>query len=507
MNHWMILPILLPAVVAPLLALAVRHDIVLARVFSVGSTALLLMLGVFQLVMAGDGGTRVYELGNWPAPFGIVLVLDRLSALMLLLTALLGFCVQLYAINGWDKRGQHFHPLFQFQLMGINGAFLTGDLFNLFVFFEVLLIASYGLMVHGGGPDRLRGGLQYITINLLGSVIFLLALGLLYSVTGTLNMADLASKVPHVVNSDHAMLACGALMLLVVFGLKSALFPLQFWLPGTYSQAAPPVAALFAIMTKVGAYSILRVFVLAFGENAGPFSWIAREWLIPAAGITLALGAIGVFAARSLSQQASFAALSSMGLLLIAVGAFTPQSISAALYYVIHSTIAIAALFLLIDMVIARRPGEGDALTVSPPFVNQGLIASLFFMVVIAVTGIPPLAGFVGKLLILESVRWIDGSMWLWALILFASLLSLMGFSMSGSQIFWKSTSHAGKWRTKKKPPVALPATAIGLMVTCLVLITLLAGPLTAYLDATVEQLFNPQRYIDAVLHSGEEQV
>jgi multicomponent K+:H+ antiporter subunit D len=505
MNHWMILPILLPAVVAPLLALAVRHDIVLARVFSVGSTILLLLLGLYQLAMAGDGVTRTYELGDWPAPYGIVLVLDRLAALMLVLTAALAVCVQLYAINGWDKRGQHFHPLFQFQLMGINGAFLTGDLFNLFVFFEVLLIASYGLMVHGGGAARTRAGLQYVTINLLGSTIFLLALGLVYSVTGTLNMADFAVKVSDVASSEQAMLACGAALLMIVFGVKSALFPLQFWLPGTYSQAPPPVAALFAIMTKVGAYAIIRVFILAFGDSAGPFAWIASPWLIPAACTTLAVGMIGVFAAKSLSQQASFVALGSMGMLLIAVGAFTPQSVSAALYYMIQSTIAVAALFLVIDMIIVRRPGEGDALTVAPPFANQGLIGSLFFLVIIAVAGIPPFAGFIGKLLILDSLRPLAGAMWIWALILATSLLSLVGFAASGSQIFWKSLSLDGKWRTTKKPPVILPATAIGLMIASIVLLTIFSGPVTVYLDATVEQLFNPEQYMDAVLSPRKE--
>ncbi len=263
MNHWMILPILVPAIVAPLLALAVRHDVVLARTFAVGSTGVLLLISLYQLTMASDGVTRTYELGNWPAPFGIVLVLDRLTALMLVLTAVLAVGVQLYAINGWDKRGQHFHPLFQFQLMGINGAFLTGDLFNLFVFFEVLLIASYGLMLHGGGPARTRAGLQYMTINLLGSTIFLLALGLIYSVTGTLNMADFALKVPQVRQSDQAMLYCGTTLLMVVFGVKAALFPLQFWLPGTYTQTSPTVAALFAIMTKIGVYAIIRVCLLS----------------------------------------------------------------------------------------------------------------------------------------------------------------------------------------------------------------------------------------------------
>ena len=253
MNHWLILPILLPAVLGALLVVAARHDALLSRVFSVASCVLLLIVGLVLLGMASDGSIRVYALGDWVAPFGIVLVLDRLSALMLVLTALLGLGVLLYAVGGWDERGKHFHPLFQFQLMGLNGAFLTGDFFNLFVFFEILLIASYGLMVHGGGGLRVKAGVQYVVTNLVGSSLFLIAVGLIYSVTGTLNMADLALKVPQVPPADQALLQTGAVLLLLVFGVKAALVPLHFWLPGTYANAPGPVAALFAIMTKVGA--------------------------------------------------------------------------------------------------------------------------------------------------------------------------------------------------------------------------------------------------------------
>ena len=507
MNHWMILPILVPAIVAPLLALAVRHDVVLARTFAVGSTCMLLLVSLYQLAMASDGVTRTYELGDWPAPFGIVLVLDRLSALMLVLTAVLAIGVQLYAINGWDKRGQHFHPLFQFQLMGINGAFLTGDLFNLFVFFELLLIASYGLMLHGGGPARSRAGLQYMTINLLGSTIFLLALGLIYSVTGTLNMADFALKVPQVQPSDQAMLYCGTTLLLIVFGVKAALFPLQFWLPGTYTQTSPPVAALFAIMTKIGVYAIIRVCLLALNPSDSVYIGYVSNALLIAASVTLVVGMIGVFAARSLLQQASYAALGSMGTILLSVGALTASSISAAIYYLIASTLGIAALFLLVDMVICRRPGEGDALTAAPRFANQGFLASLFLVLVISVTGIPPLAGFVGKLLILDSVRAIPGGMWLWGVVLVTSFISIVGFASSGSQLFWKSHAVEGVLQQSKPVPLVLPAVSIGFMIACLVFQTILSAPLTGYLDATAEQLFQPQQYIDAVLHAGVESV
>jgi len=501
MNHWLILPILFPAVVAPLLALAVRKDIVLARIFSVGSTVWLLLFGLLLLGMAADGTTRTYALGNWPAPFGIVLVLDRLTAIMLVLTAVLGLFVLLYSINGCDRRGEHFHPLFQFQLMGLNGAFLTGDLFNLFVFFEILLIASYGLMVHGGGGARMRAGIQYVVINLVGSSIFLLALGLIYGVTGTLNMADLAVRVPQIPEGDEALLYTGAVMLLVVFGLKSAIVPFQFWMPGTYANTAGPVAALFAIMTKVGAYSIIRIFTLAFGESAGDGAWFASVWLMPAAAVTLVLGMIGVVAARSLGQQASFAALGSMGTLLIAVAGFTPMTEAAALYYLIHSTLAIAALFLVIDAVVIRRTGFGDALVSAPRIANVGLIGSMFFLAVIAVIGMPPLSGFLGKLLILDAASHLYGWGVIWGLILSTSVLGLIGFASSGSILFWKSAEEEGQLEPVAAVPLALPLVVIGSLIGLLLLLTGASGPVMNYLDATAEQLFTPSQYIDAVLY------
>jgi multicomponent K+:H+ antiporter subunit D len=500
MNHWIILPILLPALVAPLIALIARHDIVLARIFSVGTTVLLLGLGVMLTGVATAGETQVYLLGNWVAPFGIVLVLDRLSALMLTLTALLGLAVLLYAINGWDKRGQHFHSLFLFQLMGINGAFLTGDLFNLFVFFEVLLIASYGLMVHGGGAARVKAGVQYVIVNLLGSTLFLVAVGLIYSVTGTLNMADLAQRVAHIAPADQGLLHAGALLLLLVFGIKAALVPMQFWLPGTYALAPAPVAALFAIMTKVGAYSIIRVYTLIFGASGESAVALATPWLIPAALATLVLGMLGVLAARSLGQLVSFAVIASMGTLLAAVALFTPASVSAALYYLVHSTLAAGALFLIVDMVGARRPGHDDNLTVAPGFAHGGMIAALFFLGAIAMAGMPPLSGFIGKLLILDGVRGHAWGPWIWATILGTSLLGLLGFARAGSTLFWKSASVEGTLAAPEGLATALPIVTIGLLLMASVLITIFAGALSGYLDQTAAQLFDPQGYIDAVL-------
>ena len=280
MNHLLILPVALPLLTGALLLIGARWTLATRRVINGISTALLLAITVNLLLLSGDDAIRVYLLGDWAPPFGILLVFDRLSALMLALTALLAAGALAYALQGTDREGHNFHALFQFQLLGLNGAFLTGDLFNLFVFFEILLIASYGLLLHGGGPQRARAGLHYVVLNLIGSSFFLIAAALLYSVTGTLNMADLAVQVRALPAADLPIAAAGGLLLLAVFGLKAAVMPLHFWLPHAYSAAPAPVAALFAIMTKVGAYAIIRVFTLVFGEEAGPLAGLADPWLL-----------------------------------------------------------------------------------------------------------------------------------------------------------------------------------------------------------------------------------
>jgi multicomponent K+:H+ antiporter subunit D len=499
-NHWIILPIVLPAMLAPLIVLAMRHDIVLQRIFSLAGTVALLAVSVALVAMAAAGPPQMYALGNWPAPFGIVLVLDRLSAMMVLLTSALALFVLVYASHGWDRKGWHFHALFQFQLMGINGAFLTGDVFNLFVFFEVLLIASYGLMLHGGGAKRLGAGVQYVVINLVGSTLFLVAVGLLYGVTGTLNMADLAVKVPLVEPGSQALLQVGALLLLLVFAVKAALVPLHFWLPGTYANAPAPVVALFAIMTKVGAYSIIRIYTLAFGADAGTSAWLAAPWLLPAALVTLVIGMAGVMAARNLGRMAAFAVIGSMGTLLTAVALFTPEAMTAALYYLLHSTLVAAGLFLVVDLIAERRPGLGDSVTAAPGFAQLGILASLFFLAAIAMAGMPPLSGFVGKLLILDSARGDTAMVWIWSVVLTTSLLCILGFARAGSLLFWKSAAFPGVIEPEPVARPALPMVAAGLLLGGTVALTAFAGPVMAYLEATAAQLFAPAEYIRAVL-------
>lgn len=507
MNHWMIFPILLPAVVAPLIVLAIRNDIVLARIFSIGCSVALLIVGGYHFGLASDGVIRTYAIGNWSPPFGIVLVLDRLSATMLLLTAVIGLFVLLYSISGWDNRGRHFHPLFQFQLMGLNGAFLTGDLFNLFVFFEVLLIASYGLMVHGGGgATRIRAGIQYVVMNLTGSSLFLIAMALIYSVTGTLNMADLSRKIHETPADAEAILNVGGAMLFIVFALKAALFPLHLWLPGTYANAPGPVAALFSIMTKVGVYSIIRFVTL---------SSVGLEWVLPAALATLAIGSIGVLASRSLGQQATFATLASMGTLFVAISGSNSMALSAGLYYLIHSTLCVAGIFLIVDLVIANRPGFGDALVVSPSFPNQGIVACMFFAFAVGLSGVPPLSGFIGKILVLQSTQAFANWHWIWFVIFVASFIGLVGMARSGSLLFWKCNStrldsafvdsnnpllQINSGQSAVASSIVLQSVAIGCFFALIVMLSVFASPVNQFMNETSEQLYDSKQYVDSVL-------
>ncbi len=511
MTHWLILPILVPAMLAAMLVLVARYHLTIQRVFSVAGSLVMLGLAIGLFWQASDGTVSLYLLGNWSAPFGIVLVADRLSTLMVLLTCVLAVPVLLYTIgSGWDERGQHFHPLFQFQLMGILGAFLTGDIFNLFVFFEVLLIASYGLMIHAGGPKRLRAGTQYVLYNLLGSTLFLFALGTIYAETGTLNMADLAMRVAMLDIANSSGIRVAAVMLLMVFAVKAAILPLHFWLPASYSEAPAPVAALFAIMTKVGAYCIIRVFTLVFPPDLEITQGLFDLWLVPAALLTVALGMLGVLGAKRVDRMVAFSVIGSMGMLLAAVAVFTPTGVTAALYYAIHSTFAAAALFLLVDVIRARRGAAGVSFDVAPPIAGGALVAGMFFVAAIAMTGLPPLSGFVGKLLILDAARASDLMWWIWGTILIGSLVAVVGFSRAGSVVFWKAHQTVDTppetAEPEPVPPSVLPMVSIGALLALLVALTVAAGPVTRILQATSAQLFNPEAYIAVVLTtSGKE--
>ncbi|OBV10601.1 monovalent cation/H+ antiporter subunit D [Erythrobacter dokdonensis] len=498
-DHLPILPIVIPALAAPVTLMLMRRHPAWGISAAFASCLAMLVAALALLGFAGDGIVHVYEVGEWPAPFGIVLVADRLSAIMLTLAATLALIALLHAVvTGADRKGWHFHPLFQFQLMGLNGAFLTGDLFNLFVFFEVLLIASYGLLLHGQGPARLKAGVQYVVVNLVGSSLFLIALGLLYSLTGTLNMADMGVRVAGIAAEDQGLLRIAALLLAGVFAIKAAIVPLHLWLPRTYDVATPAVAALFAIMTKVGVYSLIRVVPQVFGEGAGAAAWAPAPFLMPAAMVTAAVGFVGVFVARSFSEQAAYAVIGSTGTLLIAVAGWQEATLGAALYYLVHSTLAGAALFLVSDVIARRRGGSTDNTSSGPDFADRQLVGLLFMAAAIAASGLPPLSGFIGKLLILKSVSALPDWGWAFGVILVTTLIGVIGFARAGSAVFWRAAPQTGESPVPPAPRADMAAAAIALAL--LATLSAGAGVASAYAGAAAGQVLDRAAAARAVL-------
>ncbi|MFH1494723.1 MAG: monovalent cation/H+ antiporter subunit D [Pseudomonadota bacterium] len=498
-SHLVIAPVLLPFLTGVVL-LALRDLPMPARRW-IALTATLgqIVLATLLLFAVKSGDILVYALGDWAAPWGIVLVADRLAAWMVLTTALLALFALLYASGGVDRNGRHFHVLFQMQLFGLCGAFLTGDLFNLFVFFEILLIASYGLLLHGGGAQRARSGMHYVVLNLLGSTLFLFAAGLFYGVLGTLNFADLAVRIASTPPENLGLVRAAGLMLLGVFALKAALLPLHLWLPAAYASAAAPVAALFAIMTKVGAYAILRTQTLLFGPEAGLLADLFQPWLLPAALATLAFGMLGALAATQLSRQAAYLVVASVGTLLTAFGLGSNEGIAAGLYYLPHSTFAAAALFLLGDAIARRRGENTDHLRPAEDIPRAGLWGGLFFISAVLLAGLPPLSGFIGKFLILRAALAHPALPWIWGIVLLTALFALIALARSGSLLFFRSQPNPASDIGTVAPTSLELVPIIGLIALALGL-TVWAGLASDFTRAAATQLLQPEAYIAAVL-------
>ncbi|KFL36965.1 monovalent cation/H+ antiporter subunit D [Arenimonas donghaensis] len=497
MAHLPILPILLPLLAALVMLLVRTRRVAVHRFIGLLSGAGLVALAATLAVQADDGGTRVYLVGNWASHLGIALAADRLSAIMLLATSLLALPCLWFATGGWDRRAPHFHVLFQFQLMGLNGAFLTADLFNLFVFFEVLLIASYGLILSGARGARVRSGLQYVAFNITASTLYLFAVGYLYGITGALNMAEVAARVAAMPAAEAAPLQAAAGLLLVVFCAKAALLPMYFWLPETYARSPAAVAALFAVMTKLGVYTVLRVFTLVFGAEAGALANLAWPWLLPLGAATLVLATLGALAAPSLRLLAAYLVLGSAATLFIALGLASAEALGAGLYYLVHSTLVGGAMFLLADLIRRQRDNAGDSLRKLDHMKNRGLLGVLFMVAALSVAGLPPLSGFVGKFSLLAAVPGAQAA-WLWPVILFTSLLVIVALASAGSQLFWREGGEPA-------PPGAVPrlrTPEVGATIGLLglgVLLSVFGGPALDYTQAAGEQLMAPSAYIEAV--------
>ncbi|MDP2759102.1 MAG: monovalent cation/H+ antiporter subunit D [Sideroxyarcus sp.] len=493
--HAAILPILIPFAAA-LLQLATKgYGIAVQRAIGLAGALLGVFAAVWLVQLADGGAVLVYALGNWAAPFGIVLAVDRLAAMMALLTALLSAAALLYASAGFDEHGRHFHPLFQLQIVGLQGAFLTGDLFNLFVFFEVMLLASYALLAHGGGLARTRAGLAYVVLNLAGSALFLIALGMLYGTLGTLNLADIALRLqaPEI-NIAPARLGCA--LLVAVFALKAALLPLSFWLPHAYAAAGAPVAALFVIMTKVGIVSILRVQAIALAPATATADLLGG-WLLPLALATVLFAALGAMAAPRLRDLTAWLVLASAGTLLIAPALPQATVTAAALYYLLQSTFVAAALFLLAALVAERRGALAD-LFQSGPRLHAPWLGLAFLLAAASAVGLPPFAGFLGKLMLLTALRDSASAAAIWFVLLFAGLLLMLALAKNGGWLFWARSpthppagAHPAGWRR---------ATAVVLLVSPVLLLALFARPVADYAARAAAQLHTPQAYIAAVL-------
>ncbi|ABE61857.1 multisubunit potassium/proton antiporter, PhaD subunit [Nitrobacter hamburgensis X14] len=524
MNHLMIAPVVLPLLAgAIMLALGGEQRRDLNAALSLATTFALVVISIVLLRSADAAPTGlagVYRLGDWPAPFAIVLVVDRLATLMLLLTSLLAAAAAVFSLARWHRAGVLFHPLFQFLLMGINGAFLTGDLFNLFVFVEVLLAASYGLALHGSGSARVMAGLHYIVVNLAASLLFLIGVSLIYGVAGTLNMADLAVRIPAIRAEDRGLLEAGAGILGVAFLVKAGMWPLCFWLPSTYAAAPPPVAAIFAVLTKVGAYIILRLSLLLFGDEAGASTQFGSQWLLLGGMATVAFGTIGSLASQDMPRLAAFSVLVSSGTILAAIGLEQVGVTGAALFYLISSTLGLGAFFLLIELVERGREPGADVLAVTrelygdedDPEIFQetgiaipatiGILGLAFIGCALVISGLPPLSGFVAKFAILTAalnspISTIPISSWIFLLLLIVSgLAALIAMTRAGIRAFWASPD-----RTVPRVRLIEMAPVAALLLLCAIQ-TVEAGPIMRFMQATAQSLHAPHNYIRGVLGS-----
>ncbi|MCF1480913.1 MULTISPECIES: monovalent cation/H+ antiporter subunit D [Rhizobium/Agrobacterium group] len=518
-HHLIIAPVLVPLVASAVLLLVDERQRLTKAMISLASAVALAAIAIilFRIESGPNSFENVYLVGNWAAPFGIVLVLDGLSALMLLLTALLAIPALVFSFARWHAVGAHFHSMFQLLLMGVNGAFLTGDLFNLFVFFEVMLAASYGLLLHGSGPLRVKAGLHYIAVNLVAALLFLIGVSLIYGTAGTLNMADLAARIPEMEPDRRMLMEAGAGILGVVFLIKAGMWPLCFWLPTAYSAASAPVAGIFAIMSKLGIYVILRLTMLLFAE--GPSAGFGAGVLLYGGMATLVFGTIGVLASQALGRLAGFSVLVSSGTLLMVVGINDGAVSSGALLYLVSSTLTISAFFMLIELVERGQDAGANVLAVTmdaygdadeqAPYEEEGvtmpgtmaILGICFAACGILLSGLPPLSGFIAKFAMLSAMMGTGAigsppTMAIWALIvlvILSGIAALISMTRAGIRTFWSSIEGT-------VPRVlVIEIVPVMFLLALTLALTVQAGPAMHYMDTTIRALSNPANYIDAV--------
>lgn len=492
-----VLPLLIPLLTATL-SLAAMKSPVLQRGITLVGTGALLLCGVWLLVVVDAHEFLVVQVGHWPAPAGISLVVDRLGAIMVAVTGFIAFCTAIYAQADMRDRRESpfFHPLLQVMLLGVCGAFLTGDLFNLYVWFEVMLMASFVLLTLGGGRGRLAGGLTYLVLNVVASALFLAATGLLYGRFGTLNLADLARRITAA--EPTGLVTVPAMLLLVAFGLKAGVFPLFFWLPASYHTPPATISAVFAgLLTKVGVYALLRMFTLVFTDRS---ALDFPALILVVSGLTMVTGVLGAAAQFDIRRVLSFHIISQIGYMTMGLGLFTSAAVAGAVFYLVHHIIVKANLF-FISGVIEHLEGSGDLGRIGGLYRRRPLLAILFLVPALSLAGIPPLSGFFAKFAVIRAGLAI-GSWTIAGVALLVGLLTLYSMTKIWAEAFWKpapdpvtatgapAMRRAGVWRL-------MP---VGLLAAGTLVIGFFPEPVMALAGRTAEQLMDPGRYIRAVL-------
>ncbi|WP_286219389.1 Na+/H+ antiporter subunit D [Paraoerskovia sediminicola] len=467
------------------------------RIISV-TTLVLMVLAAVGLLVAADDGPLVVNVGGWSAPVGINLVADRLSALMLVVSSVMLLAVLLYSLGQGIADGDEaapvaiYHPTYLVLAAGVSNAFLSGDLFNLYVGFEVLLAASYVLLTLGGTGERIRAGAIYVVVGLVSSVVFLVAIALTYAAAGTVNLAQLAERMPDIEPSTRLILE---LLLLLAFGIKAAIFPLSAWLPDSYPTAPAPVTAVFAgLLTKVGVYAIIRTQTLLFPDGR------VDTVLLVLALLTMIVGILGAVAQNDIKRLLSFTLVSHIGYMVFGIALATEAGMSAAIFYVVHHITVQTTLFLVVGLV-ERRGGSTSLDRLGGLARAAPGLAILFFVPAMNLAGIPPLSGFLGKVgLLEEGAR--QGTPLVWVLVVgsvVTSLLTLYAIVKAWNKAFWQTPPA-------DLPPVRLPRAMVGPTTALVVLgvgITVVAGPLYSYSERAAATLMDGTSYVDAVFPGG----
>ncbi len=494
----LLLPIAIPLLTLGLCAACARRP-ALQRGISMAGSVALFAASLALLAQVMNGTVLATQLGAWEAPFGISFVADRLGAAMVVITGLMALAVSVFSLaDGPREREQPwFHPLYHGLLLGVCGAFLTGDLFNLYVWFEIMLIASFGLLAQGGTRAQLDAAIRYVVLNLLVTTLFLLGVGLLYGLTGTLNLADLARTLPRVDN--QGLVAALAVLFLLAFGAKAAVFPLFFWLPAAYHTASAPVAAIFAaLLTKVGVYAILRCFTLLFmphNDLIGPMVGVI-------AVLTMVTGVLGAAAHYDVRRILSFHIISQIGYMVVGLAVATPLALGGAVLYVLHHIVVKANLFLVAGA-IARAGGSFHLREIGGLHRTAPLLALLFAVPALSLAGLPPLSGFWAKFVVVRASLG-AGHVVLGTVALVVGALTLYSMLKIWNEAFWKSptalsTRSASRWRAEGRARWAMLAPIAALAALTLT-IGLWVQPFLAFSVQAAEQLLQPSAYLEAVL-------